>query len=319
MLVVKNLIKQYHGRPVVDNLSFSVAKGEVLVLLGTSGSGKSTTLRLINRLIEKDAGKIMVDGEDIEASAPYMLRRKIGYVIQNIGLFPHHTVAQNIGTVPKLLSWSHHRINTKVTDLLRQVNLPLTLADSMPHELSGGQQQRVGIARALAADPSLMLMDEPFGALDPITRHQLQTEFTQWKKQLNKAIVLVTHDVVEAFQLGDNICLLDQGRVQQLGKPKDLLFKPANSFVTTFFDQHREQLDLHVIKLFNLCPYIESAMDSQGLLVNADITIAECMAIRADLFQFTYQEQTYSLLRDEVLSVYYANRSSIKRQLNGTA
>ena len=244
MLEINNLTKTYNTKPVVDNISFIVNDGETFVILGTSGCGKTTLLKMINRLIEPDAGSIKVAGKDIREEKPEVLRRHIGYVIQNAGLFPHWTVEQNINIVPKLLGWGNSEISKRVHALLELVDLPpKEFLKRFPHELSGGQKQRVGIARALAADPPLILLDEPFGALDPITRRQLRKEFITLESLIHKTMILVTHDVIEAFEIADKICLMNVGKVEQIGSQKELFFKPANQFVHNFIEQDRKKLE----------------------------------------------------------------------------
>jgi osmoprotectant transport system ATP-binding protein len=214
--------KREGGRVLVDDVSFSVAAGETLVLLGRSGSGKTTTLKLINRLLEPSGGEIVLDGRPAAGVAPYRLRRGIGYVIQDVGLLPHMTVEQNVGLVPRLEGWAPARISARVRELLALVGLaPDQFAGRRPHELSGGQRQRVGVARALAVDPPLLLLDEPFGALDPITRAELQREFKGLEGRLGKAMVFVTHDVREGFLLGTRIGLMQEGRLVFLGTAEE--------------------------------------------------------------------------------------------------
>ncbi len=249
MINVESVSKTYQAQTVVAEVSFRVAAGETLVLLGTSGSGKTTILKMINRLVTLNSGRIRVGGDDIVRVNPEVLRRKIGYVIQQSGLFPHYSVRKNIALVPSLIGWSADDIERRVHELTRVVGLSSSHLARYPHELSGGQQQRVGIARALAADPPVILMDEPFGALDPITKQQMSQEFASLGMLREKTVVLVTHDVVEAFTLGDRICLLDQGRVQQLGTPKELLFHPKNEFVRSFFRGQQVRLASEVLTL----------------------------------------------------------------------
>lgn len=250
MIKVSNLTKTFGNFKAVDDISFSVKEGEILVLLGTSGCGKTTTLKMINRLIEPSSGVVTINGANIQDEDAVTLRRKIGYVIQHIGLFPHYTVSQNIAVVPKLLKWDKEKIKSKTEELLNLVGLlPDEFLKRYPHELSGGQKQRVGLARALVADPPVVLLDEPFGALDPITRAGIRNEFKNLESFLKKTMVIVTHDVFEAFELGDKVCLIDQGKIQQLGTPKDLIFSPSNSFVKEFFNSNRFQLELQVLKL----------------------------------------------------------------------
>ncbi len=263
MIEVKGLCKYFDGKLVVDQVSFHVRKGNTLVLLGTSGSGKTTTLKMINRLIEPDDGQVIIDGKDIRDHQPEAIRRRIGYVIQHIGLFPHYTVSQNIGLVPGLLRWPAQKIQDRCRELLVLLSLPEDLGNRYPHELSGGQQQRVGLARALAADPPLILLDEPFGALDPITKRQIQQEFDQLDTLRQKTMVMVTHDVSEAIMLADEIALMDKGKIQQMGHPKDLLFAPVNDFVRKFFDAQRFRLELQVIKLQDILAQVSVEPDKQ--------------------------------------------------------
>ncbi|MBO2445847.1 ABC transporter ATP-binding protein [Actinomadura barringtoniae] len=238
MIRLDGVTKRYPGQtdPAVDNLSLSVEDGEIVVLLGPSGCGKTTTLRLINRLIEPTEGRIFLNGEDVTQADPDELRRRIGYVIQQIGLFPHMTIEANVGLIPRALGWDKKRIQTRVEELLDLVGLePAAYRRRYPKELSGGQQQRVGVARALAADPPAMLMDEPFGALDPITRERLQDAFLELQEQIGKTIVLVTHDLTEALKLGDRIAMLGQhAKLVQYDAPATILAEPADDFVASF-------------------------------------------------------------------------------------
>lgn len=244
MLEVSNLIKKINGNVIIDNISFSIGEGETFVIVGTSGSGKTTILKMINRLIEPDLGTIKIGGRDIREEKPEILRRHIGYVIQNVGLFPHYTVEQNVSIVPKLLDWDKNEISKRVHALLELVDLsPNDFLKRYPHELSGGQRQRVGIARALAADPPVVLLDEPFGALDLITRRQIRREFINLESLICKTMVLVTHDIIEAFELADKICIMDKGKIQQIGTQKELIFSPANSFVENFLKEERKKLE----------------------------------------------------------------------------
>ena len=222
--------------PAVAELTIDVPEGEILVLVGPSGCGKSTTLRLINRMIEPSSGRILLDGEDVTDVNPDELRRRIGYVIQQIGLFPHRTIAENIATVPKMLKWDKKRITARVDELLEMVGLdPMEFRDRYPKELSGGQAQRVGVARALGADPEIMLMDEPFGAIDPITRESLQNEFLRLQEELRKTIVFVTHDIDEAIKMGDQIAVLgEQSVIRQHDTPERILAYPVDDYVNDF-------------------------------------------------------------------------------------
>ncbi len=236
MIHFKHVNKYFAGRPAVEDLSLHIAEGEFTVLIGTSGSGKSTTLKMINRLIDHDSGELTFAGQDISHFKPEALRRRMGYAIQSIGLFPHWTVEQNIATVPQLLKWPAARIRQRVTELMEMLSLDVAeFRHRYPHQLSGGQQQRVGVARALAADPEVLLMDEPFGALDPVTRTTLQQEIARIHTLLGRTIVLVTHDIDEALSLADRIVLMDAGKVVQQGTPQALLNQPVNDFVRQFF------------------------------------------------------------------------------------
>ena len=243
MIEFRGVSKTYPGgaRPVVDDLSFEVLDGEICVLVGPSGCGKTTSMRMINRLIEPSSGQILIDGEPNTAMSGTMLRRKIGYAIQQIGLFPHRTIADNIAIVPQLLDWDKSRIKSRVNELLELVGLdPGVYRDRYPAELSGGQQQRVGVARALAADPPIMLMDEPFGAVDPINRSRLQNEFLRIQEEIKKTIVFVTHDIDEAIKMGDRIAILKEGGVlAQYDTPEEILTNPASSFVNDFVGSDR--------------------------------------------------------------------------------
>ncbi len=228
------------GPLAVDDLSLEVAEGEIAMLVGPSGCGKTTTLRMINRLIEPTSGRIELAGEDVTHVDPVQLRRRIGYVIQQVGLFPHLSVGDNIATVPRLLGWDKDRIAARTDELLELVRLEPEFVDRYPHELSGGQRQRVGVARALAADPPVLLMDEPFGAIDPITRTQLQDEFLRMQAELGKTIVFVTHDLDEAVRLGDRVALLAVGgRLVQYDTPAQLLAHPVDEFATEFVGHDR--------------------------------------------------------------------------------
>ena len=264
MIQFDNVTKRFGNHAAVDALSLNVAPGEFVVLIGGSGSGKSTTLRMINRLIEPDEGKIAFAGQDIASFQPEELRRRIGYVIQSIGLFPHWTVERNIATVPRLLGWDDKKIQDRVLSLLELLQLdPARFAKRYPHELSGGQQQRVGVARALAADPEVLLMDEPFGALDPVTRVTLQEEMRRIHKLSGKTIVLVTHDIDEALYLGERLVLFRDGRVVQQGSPLSLITHPANDFVTDFLG--RSELGLKRLALSTV---------RTGYRPNANVTVS---------------------------------------------
>ncbi|MFG6666654.1 ABC transporter ATP-binding protein [Halomonas sp. HNIBRBA4712] len=232
MIELTRVSKRFGDITAVDDISVSIGKGKFCALVGTSGCGKSTTLRMINRLIPHSDGQITLDGEPIERFDPVKLRRRIGYVIQSTGLFPHWSVARNIGLVPRLLKWPADRINARVEELMGIFGLPIEeFAGKYPHQLSGGQAQRVGVARALAADPDILLMDEPFGALDPLTREKLQDELARLQAKLHKTVVFVTHDMDEALKLADHLVVMRDGRIVQQGSPLSLLQHPADAFV----------------------------------------------------------------------------------------
>ena len=251
--------KQYPGGTIaVGSLSMDVRRGELIALVGPSGCGKSTTLRMVNRLVEPTSGTIEVEGQDVAAMDPVELRRGMGYVIQRIGLFPHQRVAQNVATVPRLLGWDADRIRNRVEELLELVGLdPRQYGRRYPHQLSGGEQQRVGVARALGADPPVLLMDEPFGAVDPLQRNRLQGEFLQIQATLRKTVLLVTHDIDEAIRLADRIAVLSPGgRLEQLADPRTLLTSPATPAVSAFLggDAGLRRLDVITLSTEDLEP-----------------------------------------------------------------
>jgi osmoprotectant transport system ATP-binding protein len=259
MITVKHLSKNFNQQIAVENISFNVEESENLVLLGTSGCGKTTTLKMLNRLIEPTSGEVFINNKNVLEEQPEILRRNIGYVLQNTGLFPHYSVAENIAVVPSLFKWDKEKIKQRTIALLEKLHLsPQQYFSAYPNQLSGGQQQRVGLARALAADPPILLMDEPFGALDPITRINVRNDFKNLEEFKKKTIVLVTHDVQEAFELGDRICLMDKGKIIQIGTPAELLFKPANEYVKKFFDEQRLQLEYKSVTLEMLWPHLSS-------------------------------------------------------------
>ena len=267
---MSHLTKRFGAQAVVDDISFEVAQGETLVLLGPSGCGKTTLLKTLNRLIEPDGGTIEINGRDVRQQRPEELRRGIGYVIQQVGLLPHLTVAQNVGVVPGLLGHPAAATAARTTELLDRLHLPAARFGAMlPAQLSGGQQQRVGLARALAADPPVILLDEPFGALDPLTRAAVRRDFRELDELRRKTVVLVTHDVQEAFELADRIMLLDRGHIQQLGPPRELLLHPANAFVRSFFAAEHLALRLRVTTLGEVQPFWGAAAPaaSDGLPV----------------------------------------------------
>ncbi|TAE33959.1 MAG: ABC transporter ATP-binding protein [Cytophagales bacterium] len=235
MIQITNLTKQYGPKTVVSSVSFGVAPGETLVLAGTSGCGKTTTLKMLNRLVEPTSGTVLLNGQNVQQADAPTLRRGIGYVMQEAGLFPHYTVSENIGAVPRLLGWDPDRIRTRTHELMDLLRLPTDLLNRYPADLSGGQRQRVGLARALAVRPPVVLMDEPFGALDPYTRRHVRREVFGISELQETTVVLVTHDVTEALELGDRIALMDAGELVQIGPPRDLTERPVNAFVRDFF------------------------------------------------------------------------------------
>ncbi|EFS00135.1 betaine/proline/choline family ABC transporter ATP-binding protein [Listeria seeligeri] len=240
MLKFEHVTKTYKGgKKAVNDLTLSIDKGEFVCFIGPSGCGKTTTMKMINRLIEPTEGKIFINDKDIMAEDPVKLRRSIGYVIQQIGLMPHMTIRENIVLVPKLLKWSEEKKQERAKELIKLVDLPEEFLDRYPYELSGGQQQRIGVLRALAAEQNLILMDEPFGALDPITRDSLQEEFKNLQKELGKTIIFVTHDMDEAIKLADRIVIMKAGEIVQFDTPDEILRNPANSFVEDFIGKDR--------------------------------------------------------------------------------
>lgn len=236
MITFENVSKKYEdGTTAVDSISFTVQKGEFFVLIGPSGSGKTTTLKMMNRLIPYSSGAISINGKNINNYNIHELRWNIGYVLQQIALFPHMTIEENISVVPELKQWKKEKIRNRVTELLEMVGLdPHTYRNRYPRELSGGEQQRIGVVRALAADPEIILMDEPFSALDPISRESLQEDMIKFRENINKTIVFVTHDMNEAMKLADRICLMRNGKIVQLGTPEELINNPENDFVRGF-------------------------------------------------------------------------------------
>ena len=274
MIRLEQLTKRFpgQGEPAVDGLTLEVPEGEIVILVGPSGCGKTTTMKMVNRIIEPTSGRIILDGEDVTESDPDQLRRRIGYVIQRIGLFPHMTIAENIATVPKLLGWDKQRISDRVDELLQVVNMPPgQYRDRYPKELSGGQMQRVGVARALSGDPDVMLMDEPFGAIDPILRERLQNEFLRLQSEVRKTIVFVTHDIDEAIKMGDRIAILQEGsRIAQYDTPERVLTAPANDFVADFIGSGAalKRLNLSRVEDIELAP---------GDVVRADISAEDAL------------------------------------------
>lgn len=273
VISMRSVSKRYNEQFVVRDLNLEIGQGEAFVIVGASGSGKTTTLRMMNRLVEPTSGSIEVLGEDITRASPAELRRRIGYVIQEVGLFPHYTVRQNVAVVPELLGWDKKRILSRTDELLDMLDLPPDeFGARFPRELSGGQRQRVGIARALAADPPLLLLDEPFGALDPITREKVREQFARISRSLGKAFVLITHDVFEAVELGERVAVMNEGRVVQCAPPTELVETPADEFVEAMLGRHRYQLRLMTTPVRKALGAASTAPPSNGAEV---IDVAE--------------------------------------------
>jgi osmoprotectant transport system ATP-binding protein len=275
MISLEHVSKRYSETPAVDDVSFEVGDGEVVILVGPSGCGKTTTLKMINRLIEPTSGVIRIDGRPTSEQDPNALRRSIGYVIQQTGLFPHMTIAENVATVPKLLGWDRARIRKRVGELLDLVGLPAeTYGPRMPSELSGGQRQRVGVARALGSDPPILLMDEPFGAIDPVTRERLQDELLRLQGIVRKTVVFVTHDIDEAIKLGDRIALFSEhGRIAQYATPMELLAAPASPYVRDFLGGVRliRRLGLMPLRAARLAPLDGAGRPATSIGVDATL------------------------------------------------
>ena len=276
MLSIKNLSKVYGGtKKAVDNISLEIESGEFIAFIGTSGSGKTTALRMINRMIEATEGEIAINGKNVRKMNAVELRRKIGYVIQQIGLMPHMTIKENIVLVPKLLKWSDEKKEKKAKELIKLVDLPEEYLDRYPSQLSGGQQQRIGVVRALAAEQDVILMDEPFGALDPITRDTLQDLVKELQQKLGKTFIFVTHDMDEAIKLADKICIMSEGKVVQYDTPDNILRHPANDFVRDFIGQNR---------LIQDRPNMRTVKDAmiRPVTVHADSSLNEAVKVMRD-------------------------------------
>ena len=279
MISIEGLSKRFprSAAAAVDSLTLTVPEGEVCVLIGPSGCGKTTTMRMINRMIEPDAGSITIAGRNVLDADPVALRRQIGYVIQQVGLFPHWSIGENIATVPRLLGWDEPRVGRRVEELLDLVGMDASRdRDRFPRELSGGQRQRIGVARALAADPPVMLMDEPFGALDPITRARLQDEFLSILRKLRKTIVFVTHDIDEAIRMGSRIAILRDGALVQYAPPEHILAAPANAFVEAFVGSDRALKRLALIAASEAVEVGDSRQ--QRITVDAAVNLRDVLA-----------------------------------------
>jgi len=283
MIRFEHVTKIYPGTssPAVDDLSFTVPTGEICTIVGPSGCGKTTTMKMVNRLIEPSGGDIYVLDErgelrNVLEMDPILLRRSIGYVIQQIGLFPHRTILQNIGTVPQLMGWDEARIRRRAEELLEMMNMSLEYLDRYPHELSGGERQRIGVARGVATDPPVMLMDEPFGAIDPINRNILQNEFLRLQREIKKTILFVTHDIDEAIKMGDKICILNAGGIlEQFDSPAHILSHPANEFVEDFVGADRALKRLNLVR-------VEEVMDSRPPLLQATQNAEEAIGFMSE-------------------------------------
>ena len=292
MIELKGVTKRYGAATVVDDVSMSMEKGTITVIVGTSGSGKSTLMRMINRLVPISKGQIFVGGEDVMSVQATELRRRIGYAIQGHGLFPHRTVAQNIATVPELLGWDKARIDGRVEELLNLFRLdPGTFAAKYPSQLSGGQQQRVGVARALAAEPEVLLMDEPFGALDPVIRGKAQDDLLAIQKQFGTTVILVTHDMDEAFHLGDRIAVMSGGKLLQCSEPEKILTEPADPFV-----QQLTGTSDRALKLMSLLPLKESM---QPIRTGLGYSLPQTLNLRDALAELIWQGEDEAAVEDD--------------------
>jgi osmoprotectant transport system ATP-binding protein len=286
MIRLEHVTKRFDGRVAVDDLSLQVGTGEVCVLVGPSGCGKTTTMKMVNRLVEPTSGRIFLGDDDVTEVDPVGLRRRMGYVIQQVGLFPHQTIAENVMTVPRLLGWDKHRARARAAELLELVGLPAdTYARRYPAQLSGGERQRVGVARALAADPPVLLMDEPFGALDPVTRARLQHEFLRLQDELRKTVVFVTHDIEEAVLMGDRIAVLRQGGVlEQYDTPAEVLGRPATDFVASFVgaDRGLKRLSVTAIDPADLEQPTDTPADAPAVSARASLRTALAELLQHD-------------------------------------
>jgi osmoprotectant transport system ATP-binding protein len=299
----RNVSKSYPGQLAVDQLSFTVPAGRICVLVGPSGSGKTTSLKMVNRLIEPGSGSILIDGQDVLREDPTALRRRIGYVIQQVGLFPHQTIAENVGTVPRLLGWQKERIATRTRELLALVGLePSRFARRYPAQLSGGERQRVGVARALAAEPPVMLMDEPFGAVDPIVRERLQNEFLRIQRDQGTTVLFVTHDIDEAIKLGDRVAVMRSGKLVQFATPGELLARPANDFVAEFVGSDRGLKRLGLLTVGGA--ELDTTVDRKSAPPNAPV-LSPAMTLRDALARMLVDEAQVGVVvdRDRYLGV----------------
>jgi osmoprotectant transport system ATP-binding protein len=281
MIVIESLTKHYGSTTAVDAVSMVIERNSITVIVGTSGSGKSTLLRMINRLIEPTSGRVLIEGRDTASEPGHQLRRRIGYVIQGHGLFPHRTVAENIGTVPRLLRWEEDRTRARTAHLLEALQLdPANYSEKYPYQLSGGQQQRVGVARALAAEPAVLLMDEPFGALDPIIREKAQDDLLDIQRKFGTTVVLVTHDIDEAFRLGDRVAVMSEGRLLQYDRPEVLVTRPANPLVARMTGSAERAMRLLSLTTAGeaASPLAVSEPPADGLVVPTSASLREVLS-----------------------------------------
>lgn len=285
MIRLEHVTKTFPGSDhvAVDNLNLEIEAGMTVAMIGPSGCGKTTTMRMINRLETPSDGRVLVKGRDVADTDPRHLRRSIGYVIQQVGLFPHMTIARNIATVPRLLGWDKVKTDKRIDELLELVSLdPASMRNRLPHELSGGQRQRVGFARALAADPEIMLMDEPFGAIDPITRIKLQDEFRQILKKVSKTVVIVTHDIDEAIKMGDKVAIMRDGGLLQYDNPEALLAQPAGEFVKNFLGPDRTIKRLSLIRVESVMTPARASADGPSISPDANLHVALARVMEND-------------------------------------
>jgi osmoprotectant transport system ATP-binding protein len=292
---LREVTKRYGDTVAVDHLSFTAPAGRITVLIGPSGCGKTTSLRMVNRLIEPTSGEILIDGQNVLRENPTALRRRIGYVIQQVGLFPHRTIGENVATVPRLLGWPDQRVRARVDELLMLIGFePVRMRDRYPAQLSGGERQRVGVARAMAAEPPLMLMDEPFGAVDPIVRERLQNEFLSLQRTQGITVIFVTHDIDEAIKLGDRVAIMRAGKLVQFAPPAELLARPANDFVARFVGSDRglKRLALLTVGGTELDPPVDPAK------LNGAPVLTPAMSLRDALAEMLASETQVGIVRD---------------------
>jgi osmoprotectant transport system ATP-binding protein len=309
----RDVSKRYPGQLAVDGLSFSVPAGKICILVGPSGSGKTTSLKMVNRLIEPTSGAILIDGADVLREEPTTLRRRIGYVIQQVGLFPHQTIAENVGTVPRLLGWPTQRVAERTEELLTLVGLePARFASRYPAQLSGGERQRVGVARALAAEPPVMLMDEPFGAVDPIVRDRLQNEFLRIQRDQGTTVLFVTHDIDEAIKLGDRVAVMRAGKLVQFSPPGELLAHPANDFVAEFVGSDRGLKRLGLLTVGGAD--LNTTIARGGVSPNAPV-LSPAMTLRDALVRMLASEAQVAVVMDRDRYLGVLTLSTIGRMI----